>query len=273
MGVRLIALDMDGTVLLEDHLTVTSSVRMAMEKAIARGIPVVPATGRVYAMLPQVFHEMDGIRHVITSNGASVWDMRENRVIYADFMPVETVEQILQILEPYGLLTQLYCEGEIYAEKRSLAKVQDLPFTAEFIESIRKQQVELDSFQPLLDRHPEGVEKLNLAHVEGSLRETLWKRFEEMPGVSVVSSAGSNIELNRTGANKGNALLHLCELLQISPEEVLAVGDSGNDIEMLQYVGYSVAMENGTPEAKAAAKYRTPSNTEDGVARAIERFI
>lgn len=273
MGIQLVALDMDGTVLLDDHLTVTPAVRRSIEQALAKGVTVVPATGRVAAMLPKVFYELDGIRYVINSNGASVWDRVENRVIYSNPIPAETVRQILQILEPYGLLTQIYCGGNIYAEKRSLARAVDLPFAAEFIENIRKTQIELDSFQALLEEHPEGVEKLNLAHVESGLREKLWKQFEAMPGVTVVSSAGSNIELNRDGASKGDALHHLCQRLQIPPENVMAVGDSGNDVEMLRYAGCSVAMENGTPEAKAAAKYRTASNEQDGVARAIEQFV
>ena len=137
------------------------------------------------------------IHILINSNGASGWDRVENRVIYSNPIPAETVRQILRILEPYGLLTQIYCGGNIYAEKRSLARVVDLPFAVEFIENIRKTQIELDSFQTLLEEHPEGVEKLNLAHVESGLREKLWKQFEAMPGVTVVSSAGSNIELNR----------------------------------------------------------------------------
>lgn len=273
MGIRLVALDMDGTVLLDDHLTITPAVRTAMEKAVEQGVLVVPATGRVCDMLPSVFREIGGIRYVINSNGASVRDMQEDCVLYTNLIPVETVQRILEILEPYGLLIQIYCEGKIYTESRSLKRVNDLPFTAEFIENIRKTQIELDSFQSLLEQHPEGVEKLNLAHVEPGLREKLWKQFEAMPGISVVSSAGSNIELNRKGASKGDALCHLCKLLQIDPAETMAIGDSGNDIEMLQFAGYSVVMENGTPEAKAVAKYRTASNADDGVARAIETYI
>lgn len=273
MGIRLIALDMDGTVLLDDHLTVTPAVQLAMQKAVKRGVLVVPATGRVAAMLPRVFLEMEGIRYVINSNGASVWDRVENRVIYTNPMPAEVVQRILKILEPYGLLTQIYCGGKIYAEKRSLKRVNDLPFTAAFIENIRKTQIELESFQALLQEHPEGAEKLNLAHVEPELRKKLWRQFEEIPEISVVSSAGSNIELNCAGASKGDALCHLCESLGIVPGEVMAIGDSGNDVEMLQYADYSVAMDNGTAEAKAAAKYCTASNAEDGVARAIERFV
>ena len=107
MGIQLVALDMDGTVLLDDHLTVTPAVRRSIEQALAKGVTVVPATGRVAAMLPKVFYELDGIRYVINSNGASVWDRVENRVIYSNPIPAETVRQILQILEPYGLLTQI----------------------------------------------------------------------------------------------------------------------------------------------------------------------
>lgn len=273
MGIRLVALDMDGTVLLDDHLTITPAVRTAMEKAVEQGVLVVPATGRVCDMLPSVFREIGGIRYVINSNGASVRDMQEDCVLYTNLIPVETVQRILEALEPYGLLIQIYCEGKIYTESRSLKRVNDLPFTAEFIENIRKTQIELDSFHSLLEQHPEGVEKLNLAHVEPGLREKLWKQFEAMPGIAVVSSAGSNIELNREGASKGDALYHLCKLLQIDPAETMAIGDSGNDIEMLQFAGYSVVMENGTPEAKAVAKYCTASNADDGVARAIETYI
>ena len=273
MEIQLIALDMDGTVLLDDHITISPAVRTAMQAAAAQGVLVVPATGRVNDMLPKAFREMDGVRYVINSNGASVRDMQENRVVYENPIPAAAVREILAILEPYSILTQIYCGGKICTEKRSLKRVDDLPFAPEFIENIRRTQFCVDSFDTLLDQYPEGVEKLNLAYVEPGLCEKLWKQFEAMPGISVVSSIGSNIELNRKGASKGDALRYLCRTLHIAPEHVMAVGDSGNDIEMLQYAGYSVAMENGTPDAKAAAKYRTASNQEDGVARVIERFI
>lgn len=273
MAIRLVALDMDGTILLDDHLTVTPAVRQAICAAAQKGVQVVPATGRVFSMLPDVFLQMEEVRYVINSNGASVRDLQEDKVIYQKCISVETAGKILEMLEPYGLLIQFYCEGNIYTEKRLMKHVDELPFSKEFITEIRKTQQEVDSLRTFLQEHPEGIEKCNLAHVPSPLREELWKTFGAMPELAVVSSAGSNLELNRRDASKGDALRHLCEQLHIAPEEVMAVGDSGNDIEMLQFAGYSVAMGNSTPDAMEAAKYRTASNQEDGVALAIQKFI
>lgn len=91
-------------------------------------------------------------------------------------------------------------------------------------------------------------------------------------GLHLTSSIPDNIEVNVQGADKGHALEALAQRLGVPQQEVMALGDNGNDVTMLQYAGVSVAMGDGSPEAKAAAKYVTVPHTEDGLARALERF-
>ena len=78
--------------------------------------------------------------------------------------------------------------------------------------------------------------------------------------------------MNLAGTNKGNALRILCEKLGISPDEVMAMGDAENDLEMLRFVGYSVAMGNASDEVKSVARYETDTNDRHGVAKAIRKY-
>ena len=81
------------------------------------------------------------------------------------------------------------------------------------------------------------------------------------------------MELAAGGVNKGTALQALAAHLGLGPEQVMAFGDAGNDLEMLSWAGWSFAMDNASPQAKAAAKYRTAANTEAGVGQAVEKYV
>ena len=91
--------------------------------------------------------------------------------------------------------------------------------------------------------------------------------------MEITSSIPNNLEINARGVTKGRGLLVLAETLGLSRSQVMACGDSGNDLTMIQNAGLGVAMANATPEVLAAADFVTASNNEDGVAKAIERFV
>ena len=100
-----------------------------------------------------------------------------------------------------------------------------------------------------------------------------WKILEDFPGFHPVSGGMQNIEVTAGGVSKGSALLWLGEYLKIQPEEMIAFGDSGNDIDMLRAAGIGVAMGNAEEEAKAAADFVTLANTEDGIVYALKKYI
>ncbi len=104
-------------------------------------------------------------------------------------------------------------------------------------------------------------------------REQAWQELKQFDSLELVGSLKYNIEINAAGVNKGKGLLELGEILGISREEIMAFGDGDNDIAMLREVGFGVAMQNADEEVKAVADYVTGSNDEDGVAKAIARFV
>ena len=104
-------------------------------------------------------------------------------------------------------------------------------------------------------------------------REQAWQELKQFDSLELVGSLKYNIEINAAGVNKGKGLLELGEILGISREEIMAFGDGDNDIAMLREVGFGVAMQNADEEVKEVADYVTGSNDEDGVAKAIARFV
>ena len=104
------------------------------------------------------------------------------------------------------------------------------------------------------------------------MRQEVWQRVESLGGLVLTSSLPDNIEVNALGADKGHALEALAQRLGIPREKVMALGDNGNDVTMLEYAGVSVCMGDGSDSAKAAAKYLTAPHTEDGLAKAIRKF-
>ena len=114
---------------------------------------------------------------------------------------------------------------------------------------VYKRQLQESGLQP---------EKINLPYLPTpALRQEVWQRLEALGGLVLTSSIPDNIEINAQGADKGSALRALAERLGIPREKVMALGDNGNDVTMLQYAGVSVAMGDGSPEAKAAARFLT----------------
>ena len=102
-------------------------------------------------------------------------------------------------------------------------------------------------------------------------RDRAWDAVRDIP-CDIVVSAADNLELTEPGVNKGASLAGLMERLGLVPEEVMAIGDSGNDVSMLSYAGLPAAMGNADPQLKALAKLVLPTNEEDGVAWALDRL-
>ena len=101
----------------------------------------------------------------------------------------------------------------------------------------------------------------------------LGRRLETLPGLEITSSWADNYELMPRGVSKGRAVQELAEQMGIGPDQVMTLGDFDNDLSMIEYAGFGTAMGNASPRVKAAAKYVTLTNDEDGVAAAIRKFV
>ena len=118
-----------------------------------------------------------------------------------------------------------------------------------------------------------GVEKLFVLYLDRSCAVAVREALADIPGILFTSSGECNMEINAAGATKGNALAWLCSRLNIPREAVMAIGDGHNDLTMLSFAGYPIAMENAVEELKAQAVDVTLSCEESGVAHAIERYL
>lgn len=273
MEIKLIALDMDGTTLLDDK-TISPKNMQVLRDAQARGILVVPATGRPRKIIPDSIFEVGGIQYSITSNGACVYDHEQEQVLYSNLMTPEEALNLMDFLSQYDLFVEAYSDGQSYTERqklRLLSEIEDFPQI--YMDFILATQNFVDDLPAFLKQNDKKIEKVNLPYIEPKLCTEVLTKLREMKEYTLTSSFFNNIEINRAGASKGDALSHLCKRLGIRPQEVMAFGDGDNDVEMLKFAGCGVAMGNAIERLKNCADFITLSNHEDGVAYAIERLI
>ena len=273
MAIRLIAVDMDGTLLRDDHASVSPRNLAALQKALARGVQVVPASGRMLTFLPEPVRALPGVRYAITSNGAAVCDLRTGEKPFTHFLPLELAEEILRIVPPEKAMCEVYINGESYTSRAYYEKIPQYGFPPEYRMFLLKKRTVVEDLPQFLREKQPRVEKINLPHQPEPLHSQMWRELEGLGGLALVSSLPNNIEINAAGANKGAALRELCGMLGVPLADVMAIGDSGNDLRMLEAAGFPVAMGNAEDRVKAAARVVTAPYLEDGVALAVERYV
>lgn len=270
MSIKLIALDMDGTTLNNNHITISRKNRDAITYALKKGITVVPATGRTRSELPRCVEKIPGIHYAITSNGAAVIDLEKNEPVYSNLIEPNLALNVLNIIKNQKLFVELYYEGKAYIEKRAMIKLLTClaPWQAVLVLSTRNT---ISSFTEFLTSRTKPVEKIEV-HALGNTNNGFLEKLKRMP-LTVTTSGYNTIEITSLNANKGSALAHLSEILGIKSSEVMAVGDNFNDKEMLDWAGVSAAVENADPEIKKSVDFITLKNSQSGAAYAINRFV
>ena len=272
MGIKMILLDLDGT-LLNSGKQLSSGNRAALEQAAARGVHIVPSTGRFYAGMPQVVRELPFVRYVVTINGAQVYDAAEDRVLRRAEIPAADADRLFQRMEELPVLYDCFIDGWGCMDRRHYEQVERFvtdPVVRRLILELRRP---VDDLRGWVQRTGVSVQKTQMFFRDTAYRDREMARFiQDFPDMSVTSSVPFNIEINARNASKGEGLRFLCRHLGIAPEESMACGDGSNDLSMLQAAGVGVAMANADPLLLAAAKYVTDTNDNDGVAKAVERF-
>ena len=273
LDIKMIGFDLDDT-LLTSNKELTLYTKEVLMKAIRQGIVVLPATGRPLCGLTEEIRNFPGIRYALTANGARLLDMKEGTILYECLVPRETTEKLLNIFLQYDALVEIYYEGVGFAQEDKLQRFHEFfprQAMAEYVLTTRKMVKDVRRKFEETDLPSDKVQAVfkTLEEKERALKEVLSK----VEGIEAVSSLGNNIEVNVKGVNKGSSLVRLGEMLGIRREEIMAFGDGENDIAMMEAVGFGVAMENGLDAVKAAARYITASNNEDGVAKAIEKYV
>lgn len=270
MDIRLIAMDLDGTALQRDRCTFSPRLHAALEQAHARGIAIVPVTGRQFGLLPPVLQKHYAWSDLaILCNGGQIRKFETGELLHSLHIDPQALQQLLELAEEYGLPIEFSIDSTLHLTQESYHKQQPWPDLAFHRDTILAEHGRIvPSLAPLCVSQ---VEKVNLLCIPQNLRETMEHRLESI-AVSAVWSSATCMEITHPEANKGNGLQRLCRILDIPMAAVMALGDSGNDITMLQQAGLGVAMGNAPDYVKAAANVCTGRYDADGAAIAIEQY-
>ena len=270
--IKLIAFDLDGTVL--DSLKRLSGRNRAALKACAeKGIVLVPATGRAAAGISPAIRDIPGVRYGITTNGGTITDLKTGEILDRQTISCEKALRLMKVISRYHAMYDPYINGRGITQPEFYDHMDEFGLTPVIQEMVRATRDVVLNIQDYVKQTGAEVEKINIYLADLKDREPLQRELEQEEGLSITSSLYNNLEVNDAKATKGQALKRLADYLNIPMEAVMAFGDGGNDLSMIQAAGTGVAMANGLETVKAAADYITLDNDQDGVAYAIEKLI
>ena len=267
MSIKLVAVDIDGTLLTNDR-KVTPEVFEAVQEAKKQGVKVIIATGRPIPGVQPLLNELNLKEegdYVITFNGGLVQDTSTGENIITETMTYEDYLDIEFLSRKLDVHMHAITKQGIYTANRNIGK-----YTVHESSLVN---------MPIFYRTPEEMgdkEIIKMMYIDEP--EVLDAAIEKIPQeffdkYTIVKSTPFYLEILKKTANKGIAVTHLAEKLGLSKEETMAIGDEENDRAMLEVVGSPVVMENGNPELKKIAKHITKSNDESGVAYAIRKWV
>ena len=270
MQIKLIATDLDGTLMSSDHLTVSERTKAALLAAHEKGIGIAIATGRTLHFTDNVTSQIPFVDYVICSNGAAVYDRNKKEYIYRNLIsPFDTAETIT-FLNSQPVYYNVYSDGMIYVQNGAEKFFINPDMPQVFIDAFERFAVHCDDIESdLAGRSAELIDIF--ASDEKSHKEIL--DFCAGKNYKLASAAPGVNSATVIDADKGNALRGMCKVLDIVPEEIMTFGDAQNDCPMLELAGLSFAMANGDDICRASAKMQAPSNAEDGVAQMIEKYV
>lgn len=273
MGIRLIAFDLDGTLLKNDK-TISERTMKTLQRAVDQGIYLVPATGRIYEGIPEFIRELPFIRYVITVNGAEVYDAVEKKSLHQAELTLEESRKIFAYGTDLDAICGCYQDGKGWMEEADMERLRPYCHNDVQLGMLKK------FYRPMKHMRTEVLlKKPSMQKIQYFFREIperdrrLQEAKKEFPDLEISTSLPNNMEINSAKANKGLGLEFLCKYLGIPIEESMAFGDGTNDLAILKKAGRGVAMANAAPEVLKAAGYRTLSNEEDGVAVEIEKYL
>jgi Cof subfamily protein (haloacid dehalogenase superfamily) len=268
--IKLIVVDIDGTIAGRNN-AVAPAVKAAIREAIDRGIKVGVATGRMYQSALRFHQEIGANVPVMAYQGAWIQDPETQKIYRHLQVEPAIAQELIDYFEqphlPSDLSVHVYVDDQLYVkevQQDTEAYLQRSSVTAHPVADLR--QVLGKAPTKILAMHPD-VDLID------SLLQDLKGRYSR-DQLHVTTSVPIFLETTNPAVNKGTAIdLIARELLGIDASQVMAIGDNYNDVEMLSYAGWGVAMGNAPLAVQAQANWVAPSVDENGVAVAIRRFV
>ena len=264
---QLLALDLDGT-LTNSQKQVSSKNRHYIRLAQDKGVKIVLASGRPVIGIEQVAKALDLYHlggYILAYNGGQILDCKTGKSLVERFIPMAYYHDICEVIHQFSVFPLTYNEVGVICENDEDIYVKREGYNNS-VPIVKVPSLEAEVKKPVVKFMVVG-DPVELSKAKAYLE----RRFEGV--LNVFYSEPYFLEVTPPGIEKASALAELLKILNIRREALMACGDGLNDIPMLEYAGFAVAMSNAYEETRRVADYIAPSNEMDGVADAIEKFI
>ncbi|MGQ2374718.1 Cof-type HAD-IIB family hydrolase [Companilactobacillus zhachilii] len=271
MDIKLILSDIDGTIL-NDENVVDSGLKSVISELRQQGIPFVLASARSPEGMLPIAKELDVMDNPIACyNGALVvkdLNKKDYTTILSHELEIEEVRQVVQIVHQRfpNVSINLYSGSDWYVERRDK--------WTEIESEITQLQPIITDLDQFVSEHQSPIHKLLLISEPKEIEQVLgYLRNAIMPNSSFYLSKPNYLEITNSHVSKEKALRELAKVYNLSLDKTMALGDNFNDVPMLKLAGLGVAMQNAPTEVRNCAKVITKSNNQNGVSKAIEKYV
>ena len=270
MSYQLIAFDMDGT-LLDSGKQILASSSAAIGEAAASGKTVAIASGRCPSMIAPYAAELPGVRYAICTSGASLYDIAEDTVLIERTFSQEVIDHVVDVVGDEDLMCEIFSGRGFFYPAADIDRMDRYHMGA-YQETYRALGEPMESTWDVLVSGDLPLQKFNLHFARVEARERVLAELADAE-VELARSETSSLEFSPAGVSKGSGLAELCRIAGLPLEATIAVGDSDNDLPILERAGLAVAMGNAGERVLRAAGAVVADNDHDGCAEAIRRFL
>ena len=287
---KLVAIDLDGT-MLNHYGEISKKTKEIVKKCIEKGVEIVLASGRPIDSIKTIANDLGIKGYFIAGNGALVYDIQKDEIIYENYIKKEKVLEIIRICEENSISYNVYKDKVIltpnlkfnvlYYYKENLKKEESKKTNISIVENM---------YEYVKNMKEENFLKITICDDSDSIFHSIIKKVREINGIEVLDIAHMSrkiikqgteeipveyfyTEISSNDVDKWNAIEFLIKELGLKREEIIAIGDNINDKKMIENAGRGIAMKGSTPEIIEVAKEVTDTNDNDGVAKVLEKYF
>lgn len=270
MDYKLVVTDMDGTLLNDDH-DVSSENKEALKKVLESGKHVAIATGRIYTAARVYAKTLEIVTPIICCNGAIIKNLEDESIMYGNPIDDDLARKVIEICYDEDVYFHFYSEDTIVGQVLK----NKLLFFSEWTKTLDEEdRLKVDIVEDAMDWiGTEPVYKFSIQDDDMERLDRIGRRIRRELNVDAYKSYYNMMDVMSKGVSKGNAILKLAEIMEIDPENIIAIGDNENDISMMHAAGLGVAMANADEKIKIEADYVTDTNNNNGVAKVIDKYM
>lgn len=266
---KFVGVDLDGT-LLKNNKDLSPANKSAIKLANEKGIYIVPITGRPFSGIPSCILELDEIEYIITSNGAEIVRLADNKTIYSAPISNDKSVQLLNEATKRGFYIEVFADRVGYIEPMTMElhkkRYEGTPIY-DYLSSSRRV---VDSVCSLFSDDNKCADEIFLTANSTKKRDEFLEIISADSSLEACILGDNYLEITKRGTNKGEAMTFLCDYLGVDKNSTIVFGDGENDFSFFNKAAFSVAMENANASLKQIADYVTLSNDNDGVAEILK---